>query len=190
MEKLCARQEALHKKETSSHSLALVFIIGIFLMGWWQGQRKAANAAPGGRKVLYYVDPMNPAHTSPSPGLAPCGMKMEPVYAEGEGQAPSLSLHPGTVKVSPEKQQILGVRLGKVTKAPYTHMLRTLGKVVVDESRIYRLTAGVSGWIQQIYGNSTGSIVQKDEPLATFYSPEFPAAQQAYISRPQLPGPH
>ena len=169
------------KEKPLRTAIALVLIIGIFLMGWWQGQRKAANAAPGGRKVLYYVDPMNPAHTSPSPGLAPCGMKMEPVYAEGEGQAPSLSLHPGTVKVSPEKQQILGVRLGKVTKAPYTHMLRTLGKVAVDENRIYRVTAGVSGWVQQTYGNSTGSVVQKDDPLASFYSPEFPAAQQAYF---------
>jgi len=161
--------------------IALVLILGIFLTGFWQGQRKAASAVPGGRKVLYYVDPMNPAHTSPEPGLAPCGMKMEPVYADGDGQAPPPSLPAGSVKVSPEKQQIIGVRLGLVTKGPYTHVLRTLGKVAVDESRVYRLTAGVSGWIQQTYGNSTGSLVQKDEPLATFYSPEILLAQQSYF---------
>ena len=55
------------KEKPLRTAIALVLIIGIFLMGWWQGQRKGANAAPGGRKVLYYVDPMNPAHTSPVP---------------------------------------------------------------------------------------------------------------------------
>ena len=48
---------------------------------------------------------MNPAHTSDKPGLAPCGMKMEPVYADAaagqtSGNASS-SMPPGTVKISP-----------------------------------------------------------------------------------------
>ena len=34
------------------------------------------------RRILYYLDPMNPSHTSSEPGVAPCGMKMEPVYAD------------------------------------------------------------------------------------------------------------
>jgi RND family efflux transporter MFP subunit len=32
-----------------------------------------------------------------------------------------------------------------------------------------------------LYRNSTGTLVKKDEPLASFYSPEFLSAQQAYI---------
>ena len=76
---------------------------------------------------------MNPAHTSPEPGLAPCGMKMEPVYADGEGKAADSSLPPGAVKLTSQKQQLLGVRVATVEKAPYTYNLRALGKVAVDE---------------------------------------------------------
>ena len=44
---------------------------------------------PGGRgpQVLYYVDPMNPSFRSTEPGVAPCGMPLEPVYADvGHGR--------------------------------------------------------------------------------------------------------
>ena len=41
------------------------------------------GAAPGERKVLYWVDPMHPAYKSDKPGNAPdCGMALEPVYAD------------------------------------------------------------------------------------------------------------
>ena len=84
-----------------------------FLAGAHYGQRQTASgdAAGGGPKILYYVDPMNPAHTSPEPGLAPCGMKMEPVYADDEPPTGSGHLKAGTLKISPQKQQLIGVRL-------------------------------------------------------------------------------
>ena len=133
---------------------------------------------------------MNPAHTSPAPGLAPCGMKMEPVYADREGQeVPPANLPPGAVKMNPQKQQLIGVRLGVVEKAPFTHTLRALGRVAVDETRIYRLNAFVDGWVLKVFNNSTGSLVMKDEPLASFYSRDFITAEQAYFYALEHPGP-
>src|ERR1019366_7158952 len=47
----------------------------------------AETAQKGGRNVLYWVDPMHPAY---KPGIAPdCGMKLEPVYADGGAAAVS-----------------------------------------------------------------------------------------------------
>jgi RND family efflux transporter MFP subunit len=153
-----------------------------FLAGSWYGKaRGAGNAGPGGRKILHYVDPMNPAHTSPEPGLAPCGMKLEPVYADDTGEGAAEAMPPGTVKISPQKQQLIGVRVAPVENGSYTHSLRALGKVAIDETLIYRLNAVLDGWIKETYNNSTGSVVKKDETLATFYSPEFLGAQQAYM---------
>ncbi len=129
---------------------------------------------------MHYVDPMNPAHTSPEPGLAPCGMKMEPVYADNEGQAAGPALPPGSVKITPEKQQIIGVRVATVEKSPWTYTLRTLGKVAVDETRTYRLNAFSDGFVMKVYDFSTGSLVRKDEPLATFYSKDLFTALQTY----------
>ncbi|HTZ39430.1 MAG TPA: efflux RND transporter periplasmic adaptor subunit [Syntrophales bacterium] len=89
---------------------------------------------------------------------------------------------PGTVKVSPDKLQIMGVRLGTAERNSETHTLRLLGRVVSDETRVYQIIAAVDGRItQSSIRNSTGSLVKKDEPLASFYTPEFFSAQQAYI---------
>ena len=163
--------------------IAFLVILTAFLAGSWYGSRKTGQSGPAnGRRILHYVDPMNPAHTSPEPGLAPCGMKMEPVYADREGQeAPPANLPPGAVKVTSQKQQLIGVRLGVVEKAPFKHTLRALGRVAVDETRIYRLNAFVDGWILKVFNNSTGSLVMKDEPLASFYSRDFITAEQAYF---------
>ena len=71
----------------------------------------------GERKILHYVDPMNPANTSKEPGIAPCGMPMEPVYADDDGlsfSGQSLSPSLGAVKINLQKQQIIGVQTEEV----------------------------------------------------------------------------
>ena len=40
------------------------------------------TASEGGRKVLFWTDPMNPGRKSDKPGKAPDGMDLVPVYAE------------------------------------------------------------------------------------------------------------
>jgi RND family efflux transporter MFP subunit len=85
------------------------------------------------------------------------------------------------VKISFEKQQAIGVRIGTVEKKHLAHILRILGRVAVDETRIYRVNAATDGWVQQTFPNSTGALVKKDEVLAIIYAPEFQAAEQNYI---------
>ena len=81
--------------------------LGAFLLGARFGPRHAPATRAEARQILYYVDPMNPAHTSPKPGLAPCGMKMEPVYADqllgGPGPTGQAGTVPGTVRISLRK---------------------------------------------------------------------------------------
>ncbi len=99
-------------------------------------------------------------------------------------QAPAAdesSLPPGTVQISPERQQMIGVRIDQVEKAQQKYTLRTLGRVAADETRTYRVNSAVDGWIEKTYDNGTGSLAKKDETLASFYSPEFLSAEQAYI---------
>jgi RND family efflux transporter MFP subunit len=88
---------------------------------------------------------------------------------------------PGSVQVSPDKQQLMGVRLATVAKVSESHTLRVLGRVVSDETRIYRINAALDGWIRETFSNTTGSFVKKDQILASFYSPELLSAQQAFI---------
>lgn len=172
-------------KRLISSSFVIVLVASAYWLGGLQHER---NQEPGeasqGRRILYYVDPMNPAHTSDKPGKAPCGMDMEPVYADSlpePGEPPERSLPAGTVRVAPEKQQLIGVRLAAAEKKCLVHPLRLLGKVATDETRIYRINTTVDGWITKTLPVSTGSRVTKDQTLAEFYSPEFLAAGQALL---------
>ena len=91
------------------------------------------------------------------------------------------SMPPGTVKINRERQQMIGVRVGRVEKKAITHTIRLLGRVAADETRIYVINATVDGWITKTLPNSTGSLVKKNEVLAAFYSSEFLSAAQALL---------
>ncbi len=91
------------------------------------------------------------------------------------------STPPGTLRINPEKQQMIGIKAGQVEKKAVTHTLRLLGRVAADETRVYIINATVDGWITKALPNSTGSLVRKNEVLSTFYSPEFLSAVQALL---------
>jgi RND family efflux transporter MFP subunit len=107
-------------------------------------------------------------------------MALEPVY-EGDDVTAKLQLPAGAVAISPEKQQLIGLRVETVSRTSGTQVIRTTGKVEPDDNRIYRLTAGTEGWVDSLENNPAGAIVKKDELLATFYSREMRNAQQAYL---------
>jgi len=140
------------------HYVAAVFLCAAaaYLAGYWSG----SPVGPGAGTAV--TEPPQPAGKTGS--------------AVSEDTFPS-----GTVRVSPEKQQVMGIRLAPVERSAEAHTLRVLGRVAADETRIYQINAAVDGWIRQTYNNPTGTLVKKDERLATFYSPEFLSAQQAYI---------
>src|SRR5664279_1117187 len=158
---------------------ALVLCLGIgFLAGgaWWNRSAPDPKAATGGpRRILYYHDPMHPAYKSDKPGIAPdCGMQLEPVYSDEAGAATGPSdgsvAPPGTVRISAEKQQLIGVRVEEVRKADREDTVRILGRVAADEARVYKVNSGAEGLIREISGVTTGSLVKKDEVLASYFT--------------------
>ena len=161
---------------------ALSFLAG----GWYGKERSVSTGSQGERKVLYYVDPMNPGFRSDGPGIAPCGMPLEPVYAEtasgpDNGATPMASLSPGAVKISPARQQLIGVKVAAVEKKTATYLLRLYGKVVPDETRVFRVNASTDCWIRELSSVTTGSIVNKDKVLAEALAPAYYNAQLSYV---------
>jgi len=90
-------------------------------------------------------------------------------------------MRPGSVAISPEKQQIIGVCTDVVEKNCAAKNLRFLGKVAPDETRVFKVNAAVDGMIRKVSSLTTGSMVKKDQLLASFYSPEIYAIAQGYI---------
>jgi RND family efflux transporter MFP subunit len=167
-------------RKTLTVVIIIVLVTAAFLAGsWYQKKNVIGSGMQAVRKVLYYVDPMNPGIKSDKPGTAPCGMPLEPVYADGAPDASGMP--PGAVNVSPAQQQLIGVKVVTVEKAPWNHTIRVLGRVVPDETRIFRINSASDGWVKRVFPVTTGSLVKKDDVLATFFSSEFFPAMKAYL---------
>ena len=149
--------------------ICLAFLLAFvsFSAGRWYTSRRQSSSSTAGspRRVLYYHDPMHPSYKSDRPGTAPdCGMDLEPVY---DGETPAQSGTPGTVRISAEKQQLIGIRTVEVQHGSGGHTFRTLGRVTVDETRVYRLTSTVDGWVLKTFPIAPGSRVTKGQTLLT-----------------------
>ncbi|MGA2092474.1 MAG: efflux RND transporter periplasmic adaptor subunit [Sedimentisphaerales bacterium] len=78
------------------------------------------------RKILYYRNPMDPTVTSPVPMKDSMGMDYVPVYEEA-APAQAVGVH-----ISPEKQQLIGVKKAKVEKRKLSGQILTVGRVAYD----------------------------------------------------------
>jgi Cu(I)/Ag(I) efflux system membrane fusion protein len=92
---------------------------------------------------------------------------------DGPGRA-SLSL-------SPEKRQLLGIRSEEIHHGPLTRVMRTVGRVAVDERRLHHIHTKYDGYVEHLYVDFTGKFVERDEHLLSIYSPELVATQQEYL---------
>jgi RND family efflux transporter MFP subunit len=135
-------------------------------------------AAPRGeRKILHYRDPQDPDYTSKTAGVNPeTGNTLEPVYA-----AEAATMPPGAVRITPERQQLIGVRFATVEARAASRAIRTVGKVTWDETRIAHVHPRFEGWIEHVFVDFTGEFVKKGQPLLTVYSPEMLASQQELL---------
>ena len=162
---------------------ALLIVAVAFWAGRYTGKNRISAEQGRVRRVLYYVDPMHPAYRSDKPGIAPdCGMALEPVYAAEDSMAnANVPLPPGAVSISPDKQQLIGVRIETVDDASGSQLIRTSGRVVANDNQVYRLMAATEGWVQSLQNTPAGTVVKKNDLLATFYSREFRNVEQAYL---------
>jgi membrane fusion protein, copper/silver efflux system len=173
----------------SSVSVAIVAIAAAsFMVGAsWSHRDGTSPSRQAERKILYYGCPMHPLYHADKPGECPtCGMRLEPVYADVAARSPRddddmPTPRSDAVQVTPDRQQAIGVKFGVADEVAGMRSLRTTGRVVPGENATYRLNAAVDGWIRDVRGATTGSFVQKNQILATFYAPEFLAAEQAYL---------
>jgi RND family efflux transporter MFP subunit len=135
-----------------------------------------ASTRSSSKRVLYWYDPMHPNYKADKPGVAPdCGMDLVPMY-EGQG-----AVEDGMIKVTPERQQALGVRTAQVEDKVISRTLRTSGLVVPDETRIAHVHVKTPGWIENVYVDFVGQVVKKGQPLFTIYSPDLVATQEEYL---------
>jgi len=149
------------KKPLNAIIILLLLTVSFLAGSWYSRWKVLKNNSPGAKSLQ--LSPSNKTDTGTDTNIE------------------TSTLSPGTVKISPGRQQMMGIRIASVEKKPVTQMLRVLGRIAVDETRVYRINAAVDGWVTETFPNATGNFVKKNETLAAFYSPEFLSAGQALL---------
>jgi len=164
-------------------------ICGMRLVPVEEGEHEAHAAAPAGGEALYHC-PMHPTVVQDKPGDCPiCGMRLVPVEEEehaghggGPGTGPEADVEGyASVRLNGAKQQLIGVRTGRVQRIPMRKVIRTVGVVEEDETRVRHIHTKITGWIEDLYVDFTGKEVKRGERLLSIYSPELVSTQEEYL---------
>lgn len=85
------------------------------------------------------------------------------------------------VTIPQERLQTIGVKYELAARRPLENIIRTVGRVAVDERRLAKVTIKFHGWIEQLFVSATGDHVKKGQELFTIYSPDLVATQEEYL---------
>ncbi|MBF0093511.1 MAG: efflux RND transporter periplasmic adaptor subunit [Alphaproteobacteria bacterium] len=135
-------------------------------------------ARDDGRRILYYRNPMGLPDTSPVPKKDSMGMDYVPVYEDEAGVS---AAGPATLKIAPDRVQMLGVKTEAAALRSLNRVVRAVGSVQADERRLAVVAPKFEAWIETLNVDTTGATVRRGQPLMQVYSPELVLAQQEYL---------
>lgn len=133
-------------------------------------------------KRLMYRSTMNPNEVSDKPGKDSMGMEMVPFKPGGDDEEIKTPAGLAPVTISKEKREMIGLAFDEVKKRDIRKEIKTSVRIAPDETRQFKVTTKVSGWVEKLYVNQTGQFVKRGSPLLSVYSPELLSAQQEYLS--------
>ncbi|HOW66365.1 MAG TPA: efflux RND transporter periplasmic adaptor subunit [Candidatus Paceibacterota bacterium] len=140
-------------------------------------------------KLGQYYCPMDLHVISNTPGICPeCEMDLvrktedSEVHEAHADSTPAASV-PGrvSIRIAPEKRQLIGLTLSKVEKRNLNRTLRTAALVEHDETRYAKIAPRFAGWVRKLHVSFTGAPVEKGQPLFTVYSPELFSTENEYL---------
>lgn len=138
-------------------------------------QRTHAHGGPHDPdEIAYWSCSMHPSVRSSTPGKCPiCSMDLTPVTRK--------EIETGVIVVDAQRRQLIGVTTGAVGLHELDAEIRTVGRVVADETRLAEVTLRYEAWIGQVFADYTGKVIRKGEPLFTFYNPQLWSLQEEYL---------
>ena len=171
-------------------------LLGLSFLTLTACSRTGSETKAGDSPVAYYTCTMHPFVRSQDPkGKCPvCGMDLVPVYkaATSPDSGAATNAAPaaassvvdanGTVTLTPERLQEIGVTTETVTKRSLTHLLRAPARAEIDESalRDINVKAG-AGYITKLYASYEGMSFKKGQPLMTVLCEGWLQTQIDYI---------
>lgn len=115
-------------------------------------------------------------HTTHTPAVAQAAPQ-----PAGESASDLLSAR-APVDMSARQIDMLGVQTELVDTQRLDDPMRAVATVVADESRVVHVHTRVSGWLEELYVNTTGQQVRAGQPLGGVFSQELYSSQSEYLS--------
>ncbi|MEQ1854933.1 MAG: efflux RND transporter periplasmic adaptor subunit [Longimicrobiales bacterium] len=116
-----------------------------------------------------------------SPPTATGGEAMPGMDMSGGGAAGD-----GSISLTAEQLREFGITFGEVEVRTLTDVVRTVGVLGLDETRISAVTVRFGGYVERLLVDFTGRSVREGEPLVEVYSPELLAAQEELLLAARL----
>lgn len=90
------------------------------------------------------------------------------------------------VVLAPERQQRIGLTLGKAERTSVGGTIRATGVVRTDERREAHIHPKIMGWVEKVFVDAEGQKVRRGQPLYSIYSQDLLVAQQDYLRARKL----
>lgn len=141
-----------------------------------QASGATAAGGSGGRRILYWHDPMVPGQKFDKPGKSPfMDMDLVPVYADEAADA-------GKVTMSPRLTQAFGVRTVEAKEGSLASGFTAVGTIAADERSIVAVQARSQGYVEKLRVRAQYDGVAAGQPLADLYVPEWLAAEEELLA--------
>lgn len=154
--------------------LAFLLIVGLAITWWW-AFRDSMPAPPETQPEVM------PTHEAMAGMEHPGDKPASKAQTGGDLPSPPADLTSRTVTIAPERLQTIGVKFEEVARRPLEKVIRTVGRVEIDERRLARVNLKFAGWIDELFVSAIGDHVKKGQSLFTIYSPDIVATQEEYL---------
>lgn len=100
-------------------------------------------------------------------------------HGAGGGSAASGTASP--VSLTAAQASRIGVTYAVAERMPISRVIRTVGQVTFDETRVKAISPKIEGWVEQLHVNYTGQLVFAGQPLLSIYAPMLVQAQEELL---------
>ncbi len=85
------------------------------------------------------------------------------------------------IRITPERRQLIGLKFATVVRKDVSDRLETTGNIEADERLQGYVQTRFTGWIEQVFADSTYQYVRRGQPLFTIYSPDLVSTESEYL---------
>ncbi len=155
----------------------LLALLGVAQRAGWitSSDVPVAQSPAAADEHVDWICPMMCTPPLKEPGRCPvCGMELVPATKGGGGDDRSIVIDPATRRVA-------NIQTVAARQISLHRTINAVGELQYDEGNLKTIAAYSGGRFDKLYVNYTGAVVNKGDPLASFYSPELYSAQVEFL---------